>query len=176
MLLMASPFETIILRLKDLGAFEFLFPFMLTAAIFYGLLRKSKLFGEPERNVVVNATVALVAAFMVWSYPILAGVSIQQQLATFMFQSLVALLVVMVGLMAAAFFGEKIGLSEKQLSVAILIMVGLVGGAVLFSSGLASIFFPSGMPTTFEIDEDTLVGIGMLGAIVAAIFFITRGK
>jgi len=173
---MASPFETIILRLKDLGAFEFLFPFMLTAAIFYGLLRKSKLFGEPERNVVVNATIALVAAFMVWSYPILTGVSIQQQLATFMFQSLVALLIVMVGLMAASFFGERIGLSEKQLSIAILIMVGLIGGALLFSSGLASLFFPEGAPTTLEIDEETLIGLVMLGAIIAAIFFITRGK
>ena len=175
MLLMASPFETIILRLKDLGAFEFLFPFMLTAAIFYGLLRKSKLFGEPERNVVVNATIALVAAFMVWSYPILTGVSIQQQLATFMFQSLVALLVVMVGLMAAAFFGEKIGLSEKQMSVTILIMVALVGGAVLFSSGLVSVFFPAGVSAP-EIDKDTLIGLAMVAAIVVAIFFITRGK
>jgi len=172
---MASPIETVILRLKDLGAFEFLFPFMLTAAIFYGLLRKSKLFGEPERNVVVNATVALVAAFMVWSYPILAGVSIQQQLATFMFQSLVALLIVMVGLMITSFFGEKIGLSEKHLSIAILIMVGLIGIALLFSSGLASVFFPTTAPS-FEIDEESLIALVMLVVIVAAIFFITRGK
>ena len=98
---MASPFEDVILRLADLGFFKFLLPFLLTAAIFYGLLRKSQVFGKPEENVAVNAIVALVAGFMVWAYPIIAGVDIETQFSTFIFQSTLAMFAIIIGVMFA---------------------------------------------------------------------------
>ena len=61
---MTTPLEIVLINLEKMGFFAFL-PFILTAAIFYGLLRRSKLFGEPEKNIVVNAVISLVAAFMV---------------------------------------------------------------------------------------------------------------
>ncbi len=145
---MASPFEIVIGRLRDIGAFQFLFPFILTAAIFYGLLRRSQIFGPPERNVAVNAVVALVAAFMVWAYPVLLGVNIEKQLAQFFFSGVVVLLTVMVGLLVSGMFLKKsLGevIEEKfkgNMFVSLLILGGLLTIGIVISSGLLDVFFP----------------------------------
>jgi ABC-type nickel/cobalt efflux system permease component RcnA len=100
----ANAFETVILKMRDLGMFQFLLPFMLTATIFYGLLRKSKIFGEEFRAITVNAVVALVAAFMVWAAPIILGVNIETGLAAFFLQGMSATLILLVGLMMTSMF------------------------------------------------------------------------
>ncbi len=172
---MPSQFEMVILRLKDLGAFEFLFPFMLTAAVFYGLLRRSKLFGDPEANVAVNAVVAIVAAFMVWAYPVLSGVSIQQQFSTFMFLSTVALLVIVVGLLISSMFlpedlpariGEKIG--GKGVGI-VLIAAILIGGAVLVGSGLVNVFLPQTSTQTPGLSQDTILTLAVILILVGSV-------
>ena len=89
----------------DLAAYlVFLLPFTLTSAIFYGALRKSQIFGEPEKNVAVNGVVSLVASMMVWAAPIILGIDIQTSLATFFVQGLFATLVIMVGLVIVGMF------------------------------------------------------------------------
>jgi uncharacterized membrane protein YjfL (UPF0719 family) len=173
---MVSPIEITILKLKDLGAFQFLFPFILTSAVFYGLLRKSQLFGPPEKNVAVNGVVALVAAFMVWAYPILTGVNLETQLATFMFNGVIAILIVMLGLMVVGMFlppdlpaklGEKIG--GRAVS-GILIFGIIIGIAVFLSSGLISAFLPGfGIGA---ISTDTLLAIAVLIILVATIIVL----
>jgi len=80
---MANPFETVILNMRETGMFQFMLPFMLSSAIFYGLLRKSQIFGDPARSVTVNAVVALVASFMIWASPIILGIDIETRLASF---------------------------------------------------------------------------------------------
>ncbi len=177
---MASPFETVITRLQDIGAFQFLFPFMLTAAVFYGLIRKSHIFGKPEENVAVNAVVALVAAFMVWAYPILAGVDIETQLSTFFFNAAVSILTIVVGLMVAGLFfppnlAEEIGkrLKGGKSLGAILVFGILIGGGILFSSGLITVFFPQTLfsgPTALPSDVILTVALlGVLAVILVAI-------
>ena len=147
---MTTPLETVIINLNRMGFFAFL-PFLLTSAVFYGLLRRSKLFGEPEKNVVVNATVALTAAFMVWAYPIITGTSIeeyQQFFANFFFKGTVATLVIIIGLIVATmFFPEKgfpAALEEKlakgKLGIGLLIFGLLVGFAILITTGLSPFF------------------------------------
>ncbi|MDI6798995.1 MAG: hypothetical protein QMD12_03340 [Candidatus Aenigmarchaeota archaeon] len=169
---MVDPFTLTIEKLKGTGFFEFLLPFMLTAAIFYGLLRKSKIFGEPERNVAVNAIVGLTAAFMVWSYPVLAGVSFVDKFPTFFAQAMSAMLVVMVGLLITSMFVppdlpskimEKIG---GRLWI-ILVFGILVGSGILVSSGLINVFFPTGIILA-GIPEDVVMTVGVI-----ALFFIT---
>jgi len=176
---MASPFEVAITRLQELGFFQFLLPFMLTAAIFYGLLRRSQIFGKPEANVAVNGIVALVAGFMVWAYPILAGVNVELQFATFMFQAVAALLVFIIGLMITSMFvGEdlprQIGDKLGSRGLGIIIPVGiLIGVALLISSGLVNIILPQFVLNTLEIDQTTVLTlltlillVGTVGAIV----------
>jgi hypothetical protein len=175
---MADPFETVILNMQRLGFFKFLFPYMLTAAIFYGLLRKSQIFGPPERNITVNGIVALVAAFMVWSYPIISGVDIQLQLSTFFVQGTIAVLVVMVGLMITGMFAPANlpeHLSKKfggKMWGGILVLGLLIGAGVFVSSGLMNVFFPSAMLE--EIPSDmiwTAVFLVFMVIIVVAIVF-----
>jgi hypothetical protein len=150
---------------------------MLTAAIFYGLLRKSQLFGKPEENVAVNAVVALTAAFMVWAYPILAGVNIEQQLSIFFFNGTVAMLVIIVSLLIASIFGkpdltaylsEKLG--NKWFAVVIIAGV-LIGFAVLISSGLVNIFIPTGI-FTGGVSSDIILTVVVLLLLVGAIFAV----
>jgi len=103
---MANPFDFVIVRLNSLGFFQLLL-FVLTSAVFYGLLRKSKLFGEPDKNIVVNGVVSLVAAFLVWSAPTLLGIDIQTSTTTFFVQGISATLVVMVALMITGMFAPE---------------------------------------------------------------------
>lgn len=144
---MADPFQTVVLKMKELGFFQFLFPFMLSAAIFYGLLRKSQVFGKPDENISVNAIVALVAAFMVWSYPILAGVNVETQLSAFFMHGMTATLVILVGVLVSSMF-FKPDLPEQLSKIlntskgaGIIIIAGMIiAGGILFSSGLINVF------------------------------------
>lgn len=186
---MASPFETVILRLGDLGFFQFVLPFLLTAAIFYGLLRKSKVFGEPQENVAVNAIVALVAGFMVWAYPILAGVDIQTQFSTFIFQATLAMFAIMVGVLIAGMFlpadlPAKVGEAVKGgKGVGIIIIGGiLIVGGLVFSSGLGKIFIPAGLfggPGGFigfaGVDSTTILSAIVILAMAVVVFAIAWG-
>jgi len=174
---MVSPFEIVIGRLRDIGAFEFLFPFLLTSAIFYGLLRRSQVFGSPEKNVAVNATVALVAAFMVWAYPVLIGVSIEKQLSQFFFSGVVVLLTVAVLLLLTSMvlpdglgkFLEtryKGGLAVAAILVGVMVIIG-----ILISSGLMGIFFPQTI--VGGISQDVILTIIVLVILAITFFGIT---
>jgi len=174
---MTSPFEVVILNLQKIGAFNFLFPFMLTAAVFYGLLRRSQIFGKPEENVAVNAVVALVAAFMVWAYPILAGVNVEIMLSTFFFQGVLATMVIVIGLLIVSMFlpkglGETLGEKLKPgWFVGIIVLGLLIAVGVLFSSGAVNVFFPSGIGG-IGISEDTILSIAVLVGLVVVLGFI----
>ncbi len=181
-----SPFELVITRLDSFGAFQFLFPFMIAAAVFYGLLRRGKIFGEPAQNVAVNAVVALLAAFMVSAYPILAGVDVKAQFATFFFNSVVAILTVVVGLMLAGmFFEEDIAkqisakLGGKILGPALIIGI-VVAVAIFVSSGLVNVFIPSGLfggsggVSGPAISEETILTLGALGMLGIIMFLIVN--
>ncbi len=176
---MASPFQTVILRMKDLGMFQFLFPFMLTSAVFFGLLRRSKLFGDPDRNVAVNAVVALVAAFMVWASPVILGIDMETQMAAFFTQSMSATLIIIVGLLISSMFFKE-GLAEQlstklntSKSMGIVLAFGiLIGGGILLSSGLINVFIPGGVSGQIQIPEDTLLIIGMMLLLVITVAVI----
>ncbi len=170
---MANPFETVILNLRNIGAFQFLFPFIMTTAIFYGLLRKSQILGEPRTSTSINGTVALVAAFMVWAAPILMGVDIETHLAAFFVQGISVTLVVMVGLMIVGMFAPpnlpdhfKAVFKEKpQVWMAILVGGILVGAILAVSSGLINIYFPEisggGGLNLPALSEETIATFGV---------------
>lgn len=176
---MTSPFETVILRMWNLGVFHLLL-YMLTAAVFYGLLRKSKIFGEPKKNAAVNAVVALVASLMVWAYPVIIGVDIVKDFIIFFTQGLIAMMVIVIGLLTTSMFLPA-GLAEqlkglglgKKFYGGILVVILLVAFGILISSGLGAIFFPAGIsPPTVTISEDTIITIGVLLLIVGTVAVI----
>ena len=177
---MVNPFETVILKLKDLGFFQFLLPFMLSSAIFYGLLRKSRLFGEPEKNITVNAVISLTIAFMIWASPIILGINLQESLSKFFVQGMIGTLIILLGLMAAgAAFPKGLGetLGEKLKSGSRfwigVIAAGIFGGIViLFTSGMIDIFFPGFTTGEMEIPSDLMISIIVLIVLAVAVFAV----
>jgi len=176
--MMPDLFVDVIKKLQDIGAFNFLFPYILTSAIFYGLLRKSKIFGEPEQNVAVNGIVAIVAALMVLAYPIISGVSIEGLLPPFFAQALVVTLVFMVALMIMGMFLPpdlpKVlsdGLLKGNKSGAVLLVGVFFGFAILFLSGLGNVLLGPNVIAT--IPEDTITIIAIILLIIVPILLIT---
>lgn len=174
---MPDIFTPVIERLRDIGAFRFLFPYILTSAVFYGLLRKSQVFGEPEKNVAVNAVVALVASFMVWSYPVIIGVDIETQLAAFFTQGLVVTLAFMVSLMIVGMFlppnltehlAKNLFKGNKAWSI---VLIGVFFGFVILgTSGLWNVL--TGPDLFKEVPSDVLVTIGVIVLLILPVIFI----
>lgn len=174
---MTTPFDIAIRTLEGLGFFKFLLPFILSAAIFYGLLRKSQLFGPPERNVAVNATVALAASFFIWSWPVLMGIDITAQMSAFFMQGFSVTIVAMVGLLLAGMFlpPDLPTIISEKLKAGWVVGVVVVGGMILMvllliSSGLYQVFAPKGF--VFRLAGETLATIGAVVLLLAAIAII----
>jgi hypothetical protein len=180
---MANMFETVVLNMQKTGMYQFLLPFLLSLAIFYGLLRKSRIFGEPREVLSINAVVAVVASFMVWSAPIILGVNIEQSLASFFVQGMTATLIIIVFLLIAGLFfppdlakhlSER--LNQPKYAMGFLIFAGVIAAAIFFSSGIINVFLPEGLRFTLDdITPGAISEIFALVLIVGAIVFITWG-
>jgi len=174
-----SFFEIAILKLQGLGFFTFLLPFILTAAIIYGGLRRAQLFGEPERNVAVNAIVAFVISLFVWAAPIILGINIEAKLSSFFIQGFSVSLIVLIALVLAGMFfppdlakslGDKI--KAPYFYGAIIIVALIVGGIILVSSGLATVLFPKGIGV--KVSSDVFISIAVIIALVVSVAVIVR--
>lgn len=185
---MVSQIETIILKLQGLGFFEFILPFFLTAAIFYGLLRKSQVFGKPEENIAVNAIVALVAGFMVWAYPILAGVPVEKILSEFFFKGTIVILIVLLGVLVGGMFlppdlpAEVAKVIKGGKGIGVVIVGGLLIVIIAaLSAGIDRLLFPSGFGFGTGgvgfggIDQTTLLSGITIIAMAAAVIGIVWG-
>jgi len=132
---MASPFELIAENLQELGVIGFFLPWLITATIFWGLLRKSKIF----ESSVVNAIISLSASFFVFSY-LYTGASfdVGTALANFVTQATVIIIVFLFSLIGASMFYPKFGdvLTEKFKGTMIWIFISIFMGALFFTSGL----------------------------------------
>ncbi|MBD3155796.1 MAG: hypothetical protein GF368_04020 [Candidatus Aenigmarchaeota archaeon] len=198
---MPDVFTIVIKKLEELGAFNFLFPFMLTTAIFYGLLRRSKIFMVRKKEYVVvnrdtgekkeydvevggavNAVVAVIAGFMVWAYPILAGVNIQQQLSVFFMQGAIVTLIFIIGLMILGMF-LKPGVADQLhelifkdgkfgVTAIIIICIG-VGVLVFVTSGLLDLIVGP-VFTKIDLGNDMILTIVVLGLLILPLIFILR--
>ena len=164
---MTSPFEIVIKKWAELGFFQFLFPFLLSSAVFYGLLRKSKIMGE--RSEVVNAVIALSASFMVWAYPIIVGIDITKALTAFFMQGLVIGLFVMISILIASMFTpdiQKIFGENYKWANLIIIVVFLIGGIItVFTSGLWEVFGGPSLGTISPDVYESVASIVMLSLI-----------
>ncbi|MBI1978645.1 MAG: hypothetical protein HYS62_01125 [Candidatus Aenigmarchaeota archaeon] len=176
---MPTFFETAILKLQGLGFFTFLLPFILTAAIIYGGLRRAQLFGEPERNVAVNAVVAFVISLFVWAAPIILGIDIETKLSAFFIQGFSVSLIVLIALvLAGMFFPPDLAksLSDKFKGPAfwgiIIVTALIVGVVILVSSGLSTVLFPKGIG--INLSSDLVLSVVALLVLVGIIAVIVR--
>jgi len=176
---MPDMFTPVIERLIELGFFKFMLPYILTSAVFYGLLRKSRVFGKPDENVAVNAVVALIASFMVWASPVILGIDIQTQLAAFFTQGIIVTLVFMIALLITGMFLPP-DLTEhlaKNLfqgnKVGAILIVGILFAFIIFAtSGLWSVILGPGL---FEQTSDVFFTVVVIILLAVPIIFITWG-
>ena len=68
---MVNPFQIVAERLRDLGFFDFFIPWVMTSALLYALLRKSKIFGDDA--IVINSVLSISVSFFTWGFIVLAG-------------------------------------------------------------------------------------------------------
>jgi hypothetical protein len=172
---MATLLQETIMRLWDIGFFDIL-SFMLFSAIFYAILRKSKVLGESP---LVNGVIALAAAFFLFVYPWMVGFSLTYHLVIFFAQATVWLLFIFVGILLASFFYPK--LNEFLLTVfkrrsTLYAMLG-IGISLLFTSGLIQILWVGVMEPlegegrgVFEAPQNVI--ILMVGVIVFIVLLL----
>lgn len=185
---MASQIANSIQKLQGLGFFEFIVPFLLTAAIFYGLLRKSKVMGDPKENVAVNAVIALVAGFMVWAYPVLSGIPVEKMFAEFFFKGTLIILTLLVGVLGAGMFlppdlPKVIGDNFKGgRGVGIFIIAGvLLSLTIAISVGIDKILFPNWSLGSGSIgfgggfDNDTIMAAALIIGMAIVVIGISWG-
>ena len=140
---------------KAFGIFEFFLPFILMFAIMYGLLAKTKIFGDsgtkPART--INLVIALVAAASIMVFTP-AGVTISTFLSNFFGQTMVVVLALLAFLMV---FYLMMNILKPEATWdwtkwgwAILLIAVVLMGGVFVSSGGASIF--PGIKTPFSIN------------------------
>ncbi len=176
---MADIFTPVIQTLIEMGFFKFVLPYILTSAVFYGLLRKSQVFGKPDENVAVNAVVAMIASFMVWASPVILGIDIQTQLAAFFTQGIVVTLVFMIALLITGMFlppDLTKHLSEnlfKGNKIGAILVVGIIFAFIIFAtSGLWKVMLGT---ETFEQMSDVTIAVMVIILLAIPIIFITWG-
>ena len=150
-------FADIIELWKAQGVFEFYLPFVLMFAIFYGLLSKSKIFGDEEkerrvRN--INVVVSIVAALFIMVSPV--GVSLTTFFGAFFTQTMVILTTMLAFMLIIFMFIPHTSvddfMKEPMKYAKYFIPLALV--AVL------AVFFASGGPKIFGINIGSVGGVG----------------
>jgi len=162
---MTNPFELVVRQLLSLGFYDFLFPFIITATIVFGLLKKSKILSE---SWVINGVVSLSIAFMIFGFPVIVGVSLASPFSTYFTQITVFVLVFVMGLLLASFFYPDLtGMLLKQVtrrsSMYVMIAIAI---AFFITSGMVNIFFPPAKATTPGTPAGTPTDVILIAAAV----------
>jgi hypothetical protein len=172
---------------KQQGVFEFYLPFVLMFAIFYGLLSKSKIFGDQdkERRVRgINVVISIVAALFIMVSPV--GVSMTTFFGTFFTQTMVVLTTILV--FAMIFYmiipagSVDAVLKDPSKYVKYLAPFAVLAAIVLFlASGAPAIFGIRlggvggiGLPWLGLTSED-IVTIFLILVFVGLVVYMTRG-
>ncbi|MFH0832101.1 MAG: hypothetical protein V1900_00035 [Candidatus Aenigmatarchaeota archaeon] len=154
-----NPFELLVSNLNQMGFFGFLLPWLLTFAVSYGLLVKSKVLGE---DVKIVGVVSLVLSFFVIGYGGLA-------LGLF-FQKLFGVAVVVIGgiLVIVLFVGMAGGdISKLVESKAVLALIAGIG-IIVFVLTVGNL--------GIGVNNEIISAIFVVIIMAVAIMFITGGK
>ncbi len=170
--------------LKTQGVFEIYLPFLLTFALFYGLLRRVGLFkavtGSQQDSTAnkITAVVAFVAAMYVTIFSP-AAIPISKFFATFFTQSSVAIVVLMVSIMlltmafSLPFLGSQQYNFTEQVLHWLVLAVLLVAIGMFVSSGGVQLF-SSILPPGMSISGEDIALIVLVIATIIIIGFLMR--
>ncbi|NCN39412.1 MAG: hypothetical protein GW914_03465 [Candidatus Aenigmarchaeota archaeon] len=176
-----SLFSGVVDSLFKYGVYEFYLPFLLTFAIFYALIRRTRVFGGDKVANNISTLVSLVAALYVMAFSPFAG-SISTFFATFFAGTSVVLVVIlsllMITMMLFGPFWTKFGDMEwwgKHLWV--FVIIGLLITLSLFAASGGGKLFGLIIPPNFGIPglngEDVAIIILLL--LTVGIVFLVQG-
>lgn len=154
---MANPFELLVGNLNQLGFFGFLLPWIFTFAVIFGLLLKSKTFGDNKR---IIGVISLVVAFFVTGFggPVIAS----------FFVNLFGLAsIILAGILVIALFLAISGTDISKLTENKAVVYAVVGIGIV-------VFFTAAGSLGIRLSDSTIAIIFMLVVLVAAIAFITK--
>jgi hypothetical protein len=168
----------------DSGIMEFYLPFILMFAIFYGLLNKSKTFGDPEKDPTaknINIIVAFVAAMFV----MVSGMAVARFLEDF-FVKVIILICGVIAFMLIAFTmlpaeAVKNLANEKWIVPAMIVAALLVAGIFIAAGGLGIFGIELGSPGApliglpkISISSEDWGLIILVVLFLALVYFLTR--
>jgi len=165
---MANPFQLITERLVDLGVFSFFLPWLITAAVMWSLLKRSKMF-DPSINIILSIAVS----FFIWGFLAQTAFDIGGPLGLFITQGFVFMLVFVFGLVGASMFYPKFSETLTEVfktSSMIWIFIGLFVGVLFFTSGLYKVLFVGSPATGVQADVNAM--IIMLAALFIGILIL----
>jgi len=186
---MAQPaLPGLIKALQTQGVFEIYLPFLLTFAIFYGLLRKIGIFkvissqqGQEDSTAnKISAVIAFVAAMYITIFSP-AAIPISKFFANFFTQSSVAIVVLMITIMMLAMFFSLPFLGSKKYEFEVNVIHWLVIGALLVvigmfvSSGGVQLFANVLPPNMYISSEDLALIILVIVTIIIIWYMLSEG-
>lgn len=176
-------FDPLISAAQQAGVFAFYLPFLITFALLYGLLSRSKIFGEPGRMPnALNAIIAFsIALFVIGFTP--AGVSLSKFFGTFFNQTTIVLVTFIVGIIVLTLLGESLGplsyaIDDKGNKIPTGKRAGFVIGkniALVLGLVVLGVFINSGGLQALGLTGSTAVipGISMQDIMILAFIVIT---
>jgi Na+-transporting methylmalonyl-CoA/oxaloacetate decarboxylase gamma subunit len=169
---MVNPFINFLTRLHEFGFFNFFVPWLIFTAVFYALLKKSKLFGESD---LINGTVALAVSFFIMYFPIMSGIELAPILSRFVMQSAVFFLIFIFAYIGASVLYPDLTalMKEKMTSRAWLMIFVVLMILIFITSGMLDVFVKgfveAGVATEEQKDIYTIVTALILLAVLLLI-------
>jgi len=159
---MADPFTNFILKLQDLGFFNFLLPWMIMAALLYGMMRKAKLFGEGSE--LVNIVASLGISFFILYFPIVSGLELGPIMSKFFMQLSVFFLAFILALVGSSIWYPDLQKTLEKTETRAFIWIFVVAVIV--------IFFTSGMNTVLFKMATGVGGPSELSILISGLFVL----
>ncbi len=146
---MADIFQPVIEKLVDLGFYNFFLPWLITTAIFYALLKKSKFLGESN---VLNGAISLAIGFLIFGFPILSGFSFGLPMSAFFTQSTSIILFFVIAFLLASMFYPNLGeflvkTFTRRTTLWVAVALGLT---IWVTSGMVTMFWQTPAPSETE--------------------------
>lgn len=168
---LSQGFQDVVSTLKEIGVFEFYLPFIIVFAVFFGLLTRTKLFGE-QRGIAV--VVALTAAGFIMVYTP-AGITFSQFLAQFFGGAVAVILTFIVLIVLVSMIGGILpdmcnDIFKGNVLWLLLAFVALIVVGVFISSGGTAIF-----PGLKIAPTQLFSSIGGLDITTLSIIFLVTG-
>jgi hypothetical protein len=163
--------------LVDYGIFTHYLPFLLVFVLFYAILIKTKIFGEDRR---IAFLIALIASL----YVMTMGSTVGAFMTSFFGGGSIIIIVILLILMIAGLVvGDRAwdSFSEGRPLTGLIFLAIIIGGVLFYLSGgldilgltMPGVDTPTELP--FDIDQDTLILIGIMIFFVIVIWWMIGG-